>query len=932
MPATSQTSTSKTSTSPHLPLTRPPPFPRIPKAFTKEQAEAVTGNVWTRLGMDPDDKSTWTRHRTNMPSHKTFDAADFAPRAWAAIAELCGGEDRIDPTCRQWRDSLIVNLGSPDKAGKPVPPKDLPEWHVDGDFFVHYLDSPEQGLLVTPLFTDIVPNGGGTFICPEAIPKVAQHLYAHPEGVSTRMTPRGEPGFQEEKDLTWFCNVAKSCTDDNFVEATGEVGDVYLLHPLMLHAVSSNALRKVRIITNPHVALNKPHCFDREDGDYSLVEQLTMRALGKERLSGWKISGPRETVVPARLQIQENMRLEELRRLEAVKAKEGQQISNPLAWYWPPLSVPPRSPKMSDSDSDSDDYRVEEPVLADNDPMRAFMPASFGKTTKEANVTAQIEQSRRQVDQPAPQKQKQKQAASDSDDSDSDDSEESDDEDEAERFPVTHEMVLKTHDRAITSIALDPAGSRMLTGSLDGNVNFHDFASLTPTTLRAFKSVDPWATKKSAPTDSHPIQHVEFSRHSANVFLCVTAHPQAKIMSRDGAVLTEFVKGDMYLRDMNNTKGHVGEIATGTWHPTDQNICVTAGSDSTLRIWDINNKRSQKDVIAFKSKVVGTAGRTRMTAVAWGASSQGNSPVLVSAALDGSLVMYGGNGPFTRPAAEIKDAHRPDTWTGGIDISADGRMVVTRGGDGLIKLWDTRKFKQPLVKIEHPSTSDRYPMTGIKYSPDSRFIITGSASGHLHILNPANLRPEHVTPVTPGIPLIAVDWHPKLNQIITGSANAETHVLYNPSLSSRGALEVMSRAPKKRHVDDDPSFTMDQSQLGLSGDAIITPGALSGGHKRGGGVTASGKSRDPYRPQVQQITPFMRSQPDEKHISENIPLSRMLHEDPREALLKYADVAKKDPRFTSAWSKTQPVTQYAELSDEEGGGGEEGPDKKRVKR
>jgi hypothetical protein len=137
----------------------------------------------------------------------------------------------------------------------------------------------------------------------------------------------------------------------------------------------------------------------------------------------------------------------------------------------------------------------------------------------------------------------------------------------------------------------------------------------------------------------------------------------------------------------------------------------------------------------------------------------------------------------------------------------------------------------------------------------------------------------------------------------------------------------MSRAPKKRHVDDDPNFTTDQS-AGISGDSIITPGAMTGTKR--GGVTASGKSRDPRRPQVQQITPFMRSQPDEKHVAENIPLSRMLHEDPREALLKYADVANKDPKFTAAWKTTQPVTQYAELSDEEGN--DEGPDKKKIKR
>lgn len=572
---------------------------------------------------------------------------------------------------------------------------------------------------------------------------------------------------------------------------------------------------------------------------------------------------------------------------------------------------------MADSD---EDYEVEELALPEDDPMRKFLPTSFGKQKREANIAAQIEQTKRTADKPATTA-KAKPQDSGSDDDESDNSSD-DDEDE---YPVSHELVLKTHERAVTSVSLDPVGGRLVSGSLDCHVNLHDFAAMTPTTIRAFKSVDPWETKASATSESHPIQHVQFSHLSGSVFLCVTAHPQAKIMSRDGDTVTEFVKGDMYLRDMHNTKGHVGEVATGTWHPTDPNLCVTAGSDSTLRIWDINYKRSQKDIIVFKSKTPGTAGRSRMTAVAWGAAAQGGSNVLVAAALDGSLVMYSGNAPFHRPTAEVNKAHKPDTWTGGIDISSDGRMVVTRGGDGLIKLWDTRKFKEPLVTVEHPSTSDRYPMTNIKYSPTSTSIITGSATGHLHILNPGNLQPEHVTSITPGAPLIVVDWHPKINQIITGSANAEIHVLYNPTMSTRGAVEVMSKAPKKRHIDDNPALTMDQT-LGMSGDSIVVPGSQLHGNRKGG-VTASGKSRDPMRPQVQQITPFMRSQPDEKHISENIPLSRMLHEDPREALLKYADVAKKDPLFTNAWKSTQPVTQYAELSDEE-----DGPDKKKVKR
>jgi hypothetical protein len=182
---------------------------------------------------------------------------------------------------------------------------------------VHYLDSPEQGLLVIPLFTDIVPGGGGTIICPEAIPKIAQWLHDHPEGVSPRMAPRGDPDFTKEPSLERFNQLARGST--HFVEVTGSVGDVFILHPLMLHSASSNPLRKVRIITNPPISLKEPFCFDREDGQYTLVEQVTMKALGKESLPGWKIAAPREGVVPERVKRQERMKMEELKRLEEAR-------------------------------------------------------------------------------------------------------------------------------------------------------------------------------------------------------------------------------------------------------------------------------------------------------------------------------------------------------------------------------------------------------------------------------------------------------------------------------------------------------------------------------------------------------------------------------------------------------------------------------------
>ncbi|KAJ7596680.1 hypothetical protein C8J56DRAFT_293624 [Mycena floridula] len=295
----------------------------IKGAFTKEKAEAWTKTIWQRLGLDPDDKTTWDRERIHMPFHKRENVATFAPKAWEAIQDLLGGEDRIDEQCSSWSDGFIVNLGTNVMEGaESLHPSDLGNWHCDGDFFVHYLDSPEQALLVIPIFSEIKPRGGGTFICPDGLDMIAQYLAGHPEGVlptglsftpstSTCKDPRDDPGhWSHLKEI-------KRCKQ--FVEMTGEIGDVVLLHPLMLHSASQNHLRLPRIITNPPVSLKEPFNFNRPDNAYSLVERKTLLALGADRCD-FKPTTTRRRVVPQRVIIQNKMLEEEKRRLEALGA------------------------------------------------------------------------------------------------------------------------------------------------------------------------------------------------------------------------------------------------------------------------------------------------------------------------------------------------------------------------------------------------------------------------------------------------------------------------------------------------------------------------------------------------------------------------------------------------------------------------------------
>ncbi|XP_059772245.1 WD repeat-containing protein 70 isoform X3 [Balaenoptera ricei] len=178
----------------------------------------------------------------------------------------------------------------------------------------------------------------------------------------------------------------------------------------------------------------------------------------------------------------------------------------------------------------------------------------------------------------------------DDDDDDDDDSEE--EENPVQKIPDSHEITLKHGTKTVSALGLDPSGARLVTGGYDYDVKFWDFAGMDAS-FKAFRSLQP--------CECHQIKSLQYS-NTGDMILVVSGSSQAKVIDRDGFEVMECIKGDQYIVDMANTKGHTAMLHTGSWHPKIKGEFVTCSNDATVRTWEVENPKKQKSV--FKPRTM----------------------------------------------------------------------------------------------------------------------------------------------------------------------------------------------------------------------------------------------------------------------------------------------------------------------------------------
>ncbi|KAH9521646.1 WD repeat-containing protein 70 [Dermatophagoides farinae] len=487
-------------------------------------------------------------------------------------------------------------------------------------------------------------------------------------------------------------------------------------------------------------------------------------------------------------------------------------------------------------------------------------------------------------------------------------------------LPISHEIELKHGGKSVTALALDPNGARLVSGGIDYEIKFWDFGGMD-STLKSFRTI--------TPCHSHSIKHLEFSSNGEFI-LVVSGSCVAKLIDRDGYVKAETIKGDQYISDMKNTKGHIAMLNSGCWHPMERNIFATCSNDGTCRLWDSQvNLRQHRSLMRPRSQ---HGLRTQPNVCAF-SSTMGD--LIALGCDDGSVQMWDTRKSFVNTAHLIRDAHQHSTDMSSLMFGYNGMTMATRSTDNTMKLWDMRMVRQsrpfgrqrsePLHEWTTGLTN-RYAQTDCAFSPDDRYLITATSCderdngsniecGQLHFYSTSTFDLLQKIDGRSSSSNIRSIWHPKLNQIVTSGSDGSIQMYYDLKYSIRGALLCSYRQKRKRKE----VFTMAQP-------TIITPHALplfKQERRKSHYVQMLKDRKDPIKSRRPEL-PITGSGSGGRiaaagktfasFIARNLGVRAKIddNEDPRDALLRHAKDAEENPYWvTPAYQQNQPKTIFA---------------------
>ena len=374
-----------------------------------------------------------------------------------------------------------------------------------------------------------------------------------------------------------------------------------------------------------------------------------------------------------------------------------------------------------------------------------------------------------------------------------------------DRVPATHSVALDssatspadvTSDayrtgggRIISSISVDPAGSRLVSGCTDGVLRMYDFGGMD-VSHKSFREVEA--------EEGHPVVDVCHS-NTGDRMAVATASAQPKIFDREGREIVQFIKGDPYVTDMARTVGHTAAVTSISWHPLESHLVLTSSLDGSARLWDLNGKTQFKKLVCHRVYRAKNS-RGQRTAVTTAVFHPGGRQMALGT-VDGSVQIWdcAAKGVRNRPEGAVFDAHGMGRAVTSLVYNVDGTRVASRcAADDTVKVWDTKRLSKSTEPItvcaDLPAL---YEASSCAFSPDGTMLcagtsvpppkkgqkIKGEKGGTLKFYRlPGKGCPPLKEPLThfaevesaaPGASAVTVVWHTKLNQIFVGCSDGK---------------------------------------------------------------------------------------------------------------------------------------------------------------
>jgi WD40 repeat protein len=329
------------------------------------------------------------------------------------------------------------------------------------------------------------------------------------------------------------------------------------------------------------------------------------------------------------------------------------------------------------------------------------------------------------------------------------------------KVPISHQIDLVGHSKAAVCISVEPAGNRLVTGSLDYSLKMYDFGGMD-TRHRPFCSIEA--------EDGHPVTSVSHSP-SGDKFVVSTGSSQPRVYDRDGQEVIKFVKGDMYLRDLTNTKGHVMEVTCVCWHPSDKNVLTTSALDGTVRVWDITGDAAFGNLInKYVLKVKPGPGQGRLGCTS--CTYLPNGTRIYAGCADATIRIWLMNKKtFSREDATLPLPASCKSPVVALCVSGDSSTLAARCEGGNVTLWNVSKL-QAVLRTTILDIHNSYSYANVALSPDARLVVVGTspaeAGGKAHVSFFDASGGDAVVKI--GVAavgsIIAVKWQPNTRQIL----------------------------------------------------------------------------------------------------------------------------------------------------------------------